>query len=189
MGERTTEPISWSCLSVLPKRRVFPRNKYLSESYLTTISWNMPFFKHTQKGQTGGFIFYCSDSEARVGGIWGRFIGMEPHSSLGKLENKPHHGNCWNHNVVELIAPLTACHVKADVYEFFLKGMLGKRFYGGFIATGQALHLLSEVKWITCPVSSVVGRVVIRVTTDLPTMGRYARKPKFRYLNHEFIRK
>lgn len=48
--------------------------------------------------------------------------------------------------------------------------MVGKRVYGGFIATGQTLGLFIEVKGITCTVSSVMGRVVNRVTTDLSTV-------------------
>lgn len=61
----------------------------------------MPFFKHTQKGRDRGVILYWSDSEARVWGICRRFMVMEPHSFLGKFENRTHHGNCWNHAVVE----------------------------------------------------------------------------------------
>lgn len=76
----------------------------------------------------------------------GRCMGLETHSCLDKLENVNHHNNCENHTVVQYTSAFCAGHTKAVLYELCLEGTAGGRVYRGFIDTGQALGLFTEVQ-------------------------------------------
>ena len=69
--------------------------------------------------------------------------GLKPHSSLDNLENRTCH-ICGLHitcayTPIGWISSLSACQVKSDLHDNFLKGTSGRVFYREFIITWVGL--------------------------------------------------